>query len=223
MKNRVGLIIITGLLSACSPSSRITGTWKKPEFKGAYSDALVAAMTRNVASKSTIENDLSAALTGRGVLVTKSMDIFPPNFAKEIGKDAMMRKIRRNTAIRAIVAVSLINKETTSHYVPGSYGYAPGFAYYNRFWGYNIWYPALYSPGYYAQDKIYYLQTNVYDVKSGELVWSAQSETYNPGNLSGFSRQLANLIGEKLIADGIFRHSIKLGPPDKTITSRNRR
>ena len=136
-----------------------------------------------------------------------------------------MRKIRRNTALHAIVAISLIGKETKPHYVPGSYGYAPMFNYYGRFWSpYGIWYPAVYSPGYFTHDKIFYLETNVYDVKTGELVWSAQSETYNPENLSGFSHELANLISDKLIKDGIFRSDFKLGQPNKEeITSLYRR
>lgn len=225
MKNLFRLIIIGVLAVACSPSSRITGLWKKPKFKGSYSDAMVAALTRNVDAKSTIENDLAIALTGRGVLVTKSMDIFPPSFAKkEIGKQEMMRKIRRNSALHAIVAVSLIHKETASHYVPGSYGYAPVYNYYGRFWGSYIWYPAVYSQGYYTQDKVYYLETDVYDVKTEELVWSATSETYNPENLSGFSRELAGLIADRLIKDGIFHAELKfkLGQPDNDVTSRNR-
>ena len=224
MRNLFGVIILVVLHSACSPSSRITGSWKKPRFRSSYSDVMVAALTSNIDAKSTIENDLSAALTGRGLLVTKGMDIFPPTFSKEIGKEEMMRRIRRHSALQAIVAVSLIRKETASHYVPGSYGYAPMYNYYGRFWGYySFWYPTLYSPGYYTQDNIYYLETNVYDVKTEELVWSAQSETYNPENLSGFSHELADLIADRLIKDGIIRSNVKLHQPDKSVTSRNRR
>ena len=186
---------------------------------------MVVALTQNVDAKSTIENDLSTALNGRGVLATKSIDIFPPSFSKVVGKEEMMRRIRRNTALHAVVAVSLIRRETASHYVPGSYGYAPVYNYYGRFWGSYLWYPAFYSPGYYEQDKIYYLETNVYDVKTEELIWSAQSETYNPENLSGFSRELANLITDRLIKDGIFHSDVKFkfGHPDKTVMSRNGR
>jgi hypothetical protein len=222
MKNLVGFIIIVLIWSSCVPSSRITGSWKKPKFKGSYSDVMITALTPGIDARTTIENDLAAALTSRGVLVTKSMDIFPPNFSKETRKEEMMRKIRR-TSSKAIITVSLLHKETKSTYVPGSYGYSPAYTYYGRFWGYySFWYPTIVSPGYYTQDKIYYMETNVYNAGTEELVWSAQSETYNPDNLSGFSSELANIIADKLMKDGMVSPpGIKVDRPGKNLSSRN--
>jgi hypothetical protein len=224
MKRLFGLVLIAILLGACAGSSRITGSWKSPKFRGGYNDVMIAALTHDVNAKSTIENDMASAIAARGALVSKSMDIFRPNFTKDIQKEEMMRRIK-NSACRAIVTVSLIHKETTSRYVPGTYGYQPMYGYYGRFWGYyTFMYPTIYSPGYYTQDKVYYLETNVYDAKSEELVWSAQSESYNPQNLSGFSLGLADILADKLFQDGILReHTKKIGLPDKDLTSRNRK
>lgn len=44
----------------------------------------------------------------------------------------------------------------------------------------------LYNNGYYATENTYYIETNLYDVNSGKLVWSTQSESYNPCSLDSF-------------------------------------
>ena len=222
MKNLFGLIAFSVIVSACSPDSRITSSWKKPKFKGSYTDVMVTALTPGIDARVTIEDDLAAALAARDIRVSKSMDILPPNFSKETQKEEMMRKIR-HTSSKAIITVSLLHKETKSTYVPGSYGYAPTYTYYGGFWGYySFWYPAIATPGYYEQDKVYYMETNVYDVATEELVWSAQSETYNPDDVSGFSRELADILATKLTKDGVVRPpKIKVDRAEKDVSSRN--
>ena len=61
----------------------------------------------------------------------------------------------------------------------------------------------MYDPGYYTTDKSYYLEANLYDVESEQLVWSAQSETTNPANLEAFARTFAMVISDQMIKDGV--------------------
>lgn len=106
----------------------------------------------------------------------------------------------------AILTVSLIDKETDTRYVPGSYDYAPypRYNFYGRFWGYySYWYPVIYTPGYYVNEKTYYIETNLYDANTQELVWSAQSETYSPSGLHDFASEYAQLIAKKLKQENV--------------------
>jgi hypothetical protein len=138
------------------------------------------------------------------------MESFPPSFsddAKDIDNSDMLDKIRK-TGVDGIITIALIDKETENRYVPGDYGYAPvtRFRYYGRFSGYyTMWYPTMYSPGYYEQNKIYFIEVNFYDANSEELVWSAQSETYNPSSLGQFSKEFAAVIVSKMQQDGVLR------------------
>ena len=76
--------------------------------------------------------------------------------------------------------------------------------YYGRFTGYYSYYnPVMYDPGYYATDKNYYLEINLYDAKTEELVWSAQSETTNPTSIETFSNSFSQLVVNQLIKDGL--------------------
>ena len=52
----------------------------------------------------------------------------------------------------------------------------------------------MYSPGYYEDDKVYYIETNLYDADTEELLWSAQSETYNPTSLPDFASDFAEVV-----------------------------
>jgi hypothetical protein len=198
--------------TACAPATQITGSWKNPSPPKnlmAYKSVMVTSLSQNLEARQTVENDLAAAIAASGVKALKAIESFPPSFSdtKDADKDELLAKIRK-TGVDGIVTVALINKETESRYVPGDYGYAPvtRFRYYGLFSGYyTMWYPTIISPGYYEEDKIYFIEINLYDAKSEELVWSAQSETYNPGTLSQFSNEFADVVVTRMRKDGVLK------------------
>jgi len=201
-------ILLFAILYGCATSTQITGSWESPDAgTKKYTSIIVTALTDDTGARETAEQNVASVLAERGVKATKSIDILPPNFTKgkQVDKELLMDKIHA-TGSTAILTVALINKETEQRYIPGTYGYTPitRFGYYGRFSGYYTqWYPTLYSPGYYEQDKIYFIETNVYDSQTEDLIWSAQSETYNPSTLSGFSKDFAETVVGKLMKDGI--------------------
>jgi hypothetical protein len=199
------LLIITSVIQACRPSTVITASWKSPTPQTKrYERIMVAALTSNTIAKATVENDIASAISG-SVTVLKSIDELPPGINNaDTDKVVIMNKVK-NKNVDAILTISLINKETESRYIPGAYPYNPlGYGYYNNFWGYySYWYPYAYSQGYYIQEKIYFIETNLYDVKTEKLIWSAQSKTYDPGNLKIFSKEFATIIAERLRKDGV--------------------
>jgi hypothetical protein len=211
MKSRVtSFIILTCLLDACAPSTKITASWKNPEVNSdAISSVLVTALTDKTSNRRIVESDLADAFQQAGLRVMKSIDVLPPSFTGTSLPDRkdLADKIK-SVGVDGILTVALIDKETENRYVPGSYGYTPmtRFAYYGRFWGYyTTWHPTLYSPGYYKEDKTYFLETNLYNATTEELVWSAQSETYNPNSLTGFSKEFAQIVFAKLQKDGLIK------------------
>lgn len=202
-------ISIITLFSCSSTNTMITGTWRNPDLSQGkpYESIMVTALTDNVNAKSIVENDLAAKLSEQGKEVSKSMDVFPPNFSDEMNdKEKILGRIRNN-GTDAIITISLIDKDTETRYIPGNYAYnpVPAFGYYGRFWGYySHWYPRMFAePGYYTEDKIYYLETNLYDANTEELLWSAQSETLNPEDLTAFSREFTERIVNEMNQDGI--------------------
>jgi hypothetical protein len=187
----------------------ITGSWRKPNATAnGYQKIFIAAMSSNIPAKQAVESGLQAQLQQKGLTVVKSMDVFPPNFSNQTGqqKELVLNRIQSTNA-DGILTIALLKKETENRFVRTGGGYwNPGmrYGYYNRFSNYyNNWYPALYAPGYYDQQQVYYLETNLYDAKTEELIWAAQSETYDPGSIDDFLKGYVKSILEQMQKDGL--------------------
>lgn len=207
MKNLAISFITLILLSSCAPTTQITGSWKNPKQTSTDIQSIfIAALTGNIVAKSTLENNISEALNKENITSIKSVDEFPPGLLKDsIPKEVVMDKVKKKNH-QAILTISLLKKKTESRYIRGSTAYAPmaRYGYYDSFYGYySYWSPYAYSPGYYVNDDVYYLETNLYNSKTETLIWSAQSKTYSYDGLSSFSKTFAKVIVKKMKEDGI--------------------
>jgi hypothetical protein len=194
------------VLAGCAPNTKITGSWKNPGLNRNYHTVFVSALTGNAVVRSTIEQEMAKALSAKGLVPIKSIDIFPPGFLKDsVERGQVMKTIRKQKA-DAIMTISLQKKETESRYVSGTYAPMSRYDYYGSFGGYyGYWYPNAYSPGYYQQEEVYYLETNLYDAASELLVWSAQSRTYVYDNLKNLSTEFSTLVVERMRKDTILK------------------
>jgi hypothetical protein len=199
------------LLGACGTTVHMTGTWKAPEAPaGGYHNMLVASLSSNVGAQQMVEARMVEALQKHGIVAGRGLDIFPPKFnpESEADKTAAAEKMKA-AGYTSVLTVSVVNKESQSRYVPGTMSYAPypAYGWYGRFWGYyGYMYGAVYSPGYYTTDKTYFLESNLYDLsQDGKLVWSGQSETYNPNSLESFAKAFAAKVSTALDNAGLLK------------------
>lgn len=212
MKNTCTIVLLSVLAGtmfiSCSPSIRITSSWMNHESMGKqkYQKVFLFVLTSNTGAKQTVENAQAKAALAEGIAVVKSSDLFSPGFLKsDPGKDAIVQKIRES-GCDAVFTSALVDSKSESHYVPGTttfYTPYPTFGYYGNFgsyYGYHSMY--MYDPGYYVNDKTYYVESNLYDIASGEIIWSVQSEVYNPGTLASSSKEYAALLIDKLKDEG---------------------
>jgi hypothetical protein len=213
-KNALCILLIFILFDCCTPTTYITGSWKSTAVKPKqYSSILVAALTNNTIAKATLENAMATAL-GKNISVLKSIDEFPPDINGQDSSKATIMNMLKNKNVDGILTISIVSSETETRYVPGTIPYEPlGHLYNNDFWGYySYWYPYFYTPGYYVQDKVYFIETNLYDAASEKLAWSAQSKTYNPDDLTSFSKEFATTIVGKMRTDGVLPEAPKKSP-----------
>jgi hypothetical protein len=208
MKNLRNLqlaILLILLISACGSTTSITSSYKAPGVTQiAYKKVFVSALTATASVRQTVENSIAQYLGTKGIAVVKSTDVFPPDFhssGNDKSKDTVLSRIRA-TNCDGILTSALINKETEVSYVPGSYG-----ATFGGYYGYG--YGRFYSPGYYQTEKVYYIQTNLFDAKTEKLVWSAQSKTYDPSSLDDFLQGYEKAIAEQMVKDGLVAPSSK--------------
>ncbi|MXV51156.1 hypothetical protein GS399_09260 [Pedobacter sp. HMF7647] len=208
------MLIISLVMSACSSTTSVTGSYKDPSFTAAteFKKIFVAGLTSNVPARQKIETSMAEAITSRGFAAVKSLDVFTPDFQSSSGSksDLVLQKIRE-TGSDGILTVALVNKETESRYVPGSAYPVGAYPYYGTFGGYwgNFYGAGMYDPGYYTTDKTYYVETNLYDAKTEKIVWSAQSQTMNPSNIDDFLAGYKKALAKQLAKDGLITASSK--------------
>lgn len=198
-------VLATMAFYSCGPSQKVTSSWKNPQITTTpkYNKIFIAALVANPSYKSVIENDLANAARARGLQVVSSMDVFPNTYTNNsnVSKDDVLAKVRA-TGADHILTVSLVDKASETRYVPGSTTYMPhmGYGGFGGYYGYA--YGSMYStPGYYTEDKTYFMEARLFDAASENLVWSAQSEAYNPSKIEKFSKDYTAILVERLKQD----------------------
>jgi len=204
------LFLIAFYLLSCGASQKITSSWvnKDVDPSKKYTSIFVMALSQNQSARNIVESDLANAIAAKGYKVAKSTEFFTPQFTKETAptKEAVLAKVKQ-LGCDAIITVGLVDKTSETRYVPGSsvtVGYSPYMGYgagygFGGYYGYMG--STMYNPGYYTTDKTYFMEANVFDVATEKMIWSAQSEAYDPTSISKFSREYTTLLMDKMSAD----------------------
>jgi len=208
-KNYLLLLMITGfILAACSSSKKSTGVWvNKEKAQGkSYHKLFLIVMTADVEARSVIETDLAAAITSKGYQVVKSIDVLPPVLSdpKMPTKDEVVNKVKE-TGCDAVFIASLLKKEEDVRYEPGTTAYSirPYYSYYSGY--YSNWYPTVSTKEYYVKDKTYFMQSNLYDAASEEIMLSVQSEIFDPSSLKLFSGNYTYTLFKQLQKENLIK------------------
>jgi hypothetical protein len=70
---------------------------------------------------------------------------------------------------------------------------------------YSVAYSYVRQPSYIGQDPVIHIETNLYEVKSTRLVWSAVSASYSPKKASEIVMPLTKLVARTLKDEGFVR------------------
>lgn len=192
--------ILLMVLLACSTSSKITHSWKsgiEPVKK--YNKILVFALNeeKQTHGRQQMENHLVGDLKNLGYNAVSAMDEYGPKAFRDMKEEAVVEKLQ-DSSIDAIITIVLLDKTKERYYVPVSIYYSPYGPYYRHFWGYyNTMYGRIYTPGYYVTDTRYFWESNLFDVAGKELIYSVQTESFDPAS----SETLAHEYGQLIVKD----------------------
>jgi hypothetical protein len=177
--------VVIGLMVGCSPSTQIVKSWTDPSLNGAtvqaYNKVLVIAQLKDDSSRRIAEDKIVAS-SPRGNFVASY------NYFKQGQQDQnlVVNELLKDS-IEAIILMRLTDISKSTDYVQGtSYygGWGRGYGYYGGY-GYGYGGSMYGTPGYYEENKTYYVETNIYDVKSNKLLWSGTTSTLNPTKANG--------------------------------------
>ena len=207
-----GLVFMTlGLffLTSCSPKgTEVVSSWSDENQQSkAYKKIMVLGISKNNSNRAEVESAIVKRLYEKNIPAVASMSLFPPQLQeKPVTEEKMLGAVKSNN-IDAVLIISLLDKKEEERVVPStSYTTGPAYPYYHApYYGYySMAHRTVHTPEHTVKTKKFYLEPNFFSVKSKELVWTAQSETIDPKNISDFAVQYSEAIVNSMLNAKLF-------------------
>ncbi|TRX29688.1 hypothetical protein FNW25_01650 [Flavobacterium franklandianum] len=189
--------LLIGLLVGCSSSVQLTKSWSDPSLNAdtkPFNKVLVIAQLKDDSMRRIAEEKIVASSL-RGNFV-QSYNYLKPSEQEEKIVIANLTK----DGIDGVILMRLTDIEKTTSYVQGStYGWEYQGGYYGEYeYGYGF-------PGYYQENKTYYVETNIYDVKTNKLLWAGLISTTNPSKLDTTLDAIITTVKTELNNKGLIK------------------
>ena len=208
-------LVLLSAFTACGPSSRITSSWKSDQADGSkYKKIIVLGLAKESdrSLREQMEQHIAADLRDLGYDATCACADFGPKAFEYLSEKQALEKLR-NADVDAVMTVVLLDKVKERFYVPGQVQYTPYYVYHRRFWGYySTMYTRVYSEGYYVTDTRYFWETNLFDLKADQLVYSAQSESFDPASVESMAHEYGQLLVKDMLQKSMLRDWKQLKP-----------
>jgi len=206
MKRNLMLIMLAFIVffNGCAPIKDTTGVWVNTEkAKGKqFHKFFIIVLSGNIKARAELESTLANAVKNRGNEAIRSIDAIPPNIIDPAppNKDSVWVKII-SSGCDAVFVSSILNKEESVRYNEGGDAYSIGntYTWQGDFFGYYThWTQTIYNPGYFDKNKTYFVQSNLYEVQTKDIMWSVQSKVFNPTSINSFSKSYTTTLTKKL-------------------------
>jgi len=202
------LFMLIALLMGCN-ATQLTSSWKDAAFAVPnYRQIAVAGILQGVNKRSLrefMERHMSEDLNKMGYRASAISELYGPQALKGMKEDEMVTMLREK-GYDAVITLAVIDIEQMQDYMPGNFGYQPYAFYYQRFgWYYGYWFDRIYMPGYYVTNTRYLVEANLYDVATDKLIYSAQSETFNPSSIDNLGHNISIRILNDMKTKGVLR------------------
>lgn len=215
----IACLILLSILFSCSPSSelKVTGSWvNKDKMSGRpYGSVFIMVLTANVETRTILENELAAGAKANGVKPVRSLEAFGPvtaNGDTNVFK-ALVKKVKES-GCKTVMTVALVDSKSETKYHPGGstsyqpYAYQPyygGYGAFSNYYGYAFSTGGYYSPGYYTTNNTYYIETNLYEVATEDILFSIQTKAVNPDDLKKSSQEFTVKLLDELKSNGLLK------------------
>jgi len=198
-------VLLLFLLPGCS-SSRITSSWKADKVQPqAFKKIIVLGLIREKDRhlRESMEQHLVGDLRNLGYDAICSCDEYNPKTFENMTEDEALAKLK-NSGVDAVLTVVLLDKTRERYYVPGRVQYTPYLIYYNRFWGYSrTMYGRIYTEGYYTEDTKYFWESNLYALEKNELLYSAQSQSFDPASTESMGDEYGRMLTRDMVKNNV--------------------
>lgn len=194
MRTMLVVLALVLALAGCASVS-VTNQWRDPQFAGPPATRfVVVGIARNETTRRVFEDTFVAELRAAGVQAEPAYDQI------EAGESG---KVKLTDLVRASGADGVLT--TRVQRVQQKLDVSPGY-YYGGYGGFYGWYGGAWaSAPTVSQYEVVTLETNVWDPKSGTLIWAATTERVASPDIPKVTRQLAQALIPRMRADRILR------------------
>lgn len=183
--------LLLGMLAACS-STGLAESWVDPGTKQLphFQKIFVAYLGADAAACRLAEDTLATKL--RSAEVVKGYVLFPD--PRKVDPSSLRDQLRAQGCDGALVMrLARVEQQLTA--VPAFPEYYSSF---NRYYGYSE--PAAVDV---RTDEVVHVETNLYSLADGKLLYSARSETFNPDSTTAMVEEIAAAIVKDLEKKGL--------------------
>ena len=176
---RLAIVLLTCIFLISCAESKLSRSWTDPKYRGSqYTNLLVIGVAEDENTRRSFEKKFAEKLEAAGIRAVESSSVMSKD--QKIDKETILAVVEK-TGVDGVLLTYLVavkEKDVTSP----SVDYSPV----DDYRGGTT--PNLYSaPEYRSSGTQYYstrvkvrLETNLYDAKTEQKVWSARSATLNP-------------------------------------------
>lgn len=217
---RLIVVVLAGLiLAGCSPSTELRVSWKNGEYPPKQFKKIgILAMLRSNEARIDVETGIKEALAVQGILGVETWGIWQfannPEIMQKMGmegeklKETIKRKVAEQ-GMDALLVITLFDAFKEQRYVPGkstSVGVGVGFgqgmypAYGYPYYGYvGYSFNTMTTPGYYQDASTYFVESNLYDIATEQLIWTGQTSTKMESSLEQEAEKFGRVIVKGMI------------------------
>lgn len=205
-----GLAAALLIISGCS-STKLTGSWKDPEFNRRIDRVYIIGVSKHEMHRRLFEDEFASHLQAYGVTSIPSYKDMQN--AEDADRSVIDEKVKANRAdtvlmtrvlgqhTEEVVHPGYATYRTWPYYGPRRYVPAP---HYHNYWNYyNHRYDMLYMPTTVTRYQVIVAECNLYDAKTGDLVWSAQLETVVENNVHKLMIDFIEAVTRDLAEQGL--------------------
>lgn len=190
------------VLSSCA-STRLTATWYDTSYqdRDIMENSLVVAIVKNEMTRRMYEDAFVKKLAENNIHAIASYTLSQPDIKPE---EAAVREAVNEAGARSVLITRHLSTDTKQHYRPPERTRVYADPYYSRMSRYYpMSYREVYSPGYTVNVTTVYVESNLYNADTAELVWSAQSESIDPKLTPKYIDELVQTFYEDLKKKGL--------------------
>ena len=207
-------VVLTGLVVVACSSTTMSGSWSSPDHKQQIENVYIIGISQNEIHRRIFEDTFGRQLASHGVKTVSSYNDLPAN--EESNREDIIKAMTDN-GCDSVLLTKLVSQRTetvtnpgyVSGYSSGPYygGRRGGYgrpAYYNS-WGsyYNRSYDVVYQPPTTTTFVVLTVESVLYDLKTEEMIWSAQLETFDEGNIEKMMQDFVNEVTKDLKKNGL--------------------